>query len=50
MLKNMGLQFDEDVYIDADGDAIEESKLENKTFCIDNMDIANNRKIIFFYC
>ena len=45
--EGIATEFDEDVYIDADGDAIEESKLEKKTFCIDNMDIANDRKVIF---
>lgn len=45
--ESVATEFDENIYIDEDGTAIEEKPLNGKTFCIDNMNIANNRNIIF---
>ena len=45
--ESVATEYDENIYIDEDGTAVEDKPLNGKTFCIDNMNIANNRNIIF---
>ena len=45
--ESVATEYDENIYIDEDGTAVEGKPLNGKTFCIDNMNIANNRNIIF---
>lgn len=45
--ESVATEYDENIYIDEDGTAVEDKPLDGKTFCIDNMNIANNRNIIF---
>jgi hypothetical protein len=45
--ESVATEYDENIYIDEDGTAVEDKPLNGKTFCIDNMNIAHNRNMIF---